>query len=82
MYKKNSEYVFVKYEGEFYLHSARRSIKLNESAARILDLCDGTNSIEDICKILLKKYPNTNNLDKIVEHTLKHLRELNVIVEN
>ncbi|MBC6356713.1 PqqD family peptide modification chaperone [Lactobacillus helsingborgensis] len=82
MYKKNLDYVFVKFEGDFYLYSPQKSIKLNESAARILDLCDGTNSIEDICNVLGKKYPETKNLKEIVERTINHLSQLGVLVNN
>lgn len=42
----------------FSIHNnnSRGSIVINESASSILELCDGTNSIDDIIKILAEKY--------------------------
>ena len=39
-----------------YINNTRDSTLLNKSASKILKLCDGTNSLNDIINLLRKEY--------------------------
>ena len=47
-------------------------ITLNNTAADILKLCDGTNTSEDIKNKLLSKYNSIEGLDEFIDDALKN----------
>jgi hypothetical protein len=59
MFLKLSDKSYIKYKPNSYIFSIfkdrfRNPVEINESAAEILALCDGTNTREDIISILSK----------------------------
>ncbi|EIW6615257.1 PqqD family peptide modification chaperone [Clostridium perfringens] len=52
----------------FFIDGYRRYVGINESASSILELCDGSHTIEDIIFILSNKYKENS---KIVEENVK-----------
>lgn len=76
--KKPNEYLFSPYKD-----GLRDSIVINDTAMEILSLCNGINSIEDIIKILKKKYNEKEDIVKQnVEEFLKPFIELGVICDS
>lgn len=61
MFLKLNDKSYVKYKPNSYIFSSfkekyRNPVEINESAAKILALCDGTNTKEDIISILSNEY--------------------------
>ena len=63
-----------------YNNNSRGSIVINDSASNILELCDGTNTLDDIVNILRKKYNDTeDNVKKNVTEFLQPFISSNII---
>ncbi len=77
MFLKLSQKSFVKYKPDSYLFSFfknnfRSDLVINNSAASILELCSGTNSLKDIVNIIGEKYDSSHEIIKAnVEDFLK-----------
>ena len=63
--------------GEHLLLVPEGAVRLNETAAQVLELCDGRRSPEEIAAVLSKRYPGAEVgndvrelLDGMVEHGL------------
>ena len=57
MYNKDKHTLLRKYENKFYLVAPRATVyECNEIVARIYDLCNGLNSMEDMVDKLLEIY--------------------------
>lgn len=56
MYSKNLKAYLSKFEGKYIISNSAEVYEVNEIGARIFDLCNGKNKLEDIVSILSKKY--------------------------
>jgi radical SAM protein with 4Fe4S-binding SPASM domain len=53
--------------------------QLNEDALKFLELCDGTNTIEDVTNTLAKEYPEDPEVKEMARTFLDQLKEKNLI---
>ncbi|MGT2751194.1 PqqD family protein [Streptococcus orisasini] len=56
MYSRNLKAYLAKIDGKFIITDTINVYEVNEVGARIFDLCNGKNTLEDIAFILAKKY--------------------------
>ena len=64
MFLKLTENSYIKYKPSVYIYSLykdgiRDQLIINETACSILELCNGTNTLDNIISILKKKYNDT-----------------------
>lgn len=69
MYSKSLKSYLAKVDGKFIITDTIQVYEVNEVGARIFDLCNGKNTVEDIAIVLAKKY-GVN--DEIVLEDVKH----------
>lgn len=71
----NTEFSLEQIDGELLLyHPANtKAVYLNETAALVWQLCDGTRSVSDIVSLLEENYPESNTIKDDVEQTLQEL---------
>lgn len=56
IYKKNMDITLEKLEGKYYIAHDYNAYEVNEVGARIIDLCNGKNSVSDIANKLSKHF--------------------------
>ncbi|MBE5891576.1 MAG: PqqD family protein [Lachnospiraceae bacterium] len=56
IYRKNMEITLEKLDGKFYIAYDYSAYEVNEVGARIIDLCNGQNSVSDIADKLSKHF--------------------------
>lgn len=73
----NSDFNLEEIDNELLLyHPARaRAVYLNQTAALVWQLCDTERSVAEIVSLLAEHYPDSNNISKDVEDTLKQLAD-------
>lgn len=73
----NSDFNLEEIDNELLLyHPARtRAVYLNQTAALVWQLCDTERSVAEIVSLLAEHYPDSNNISKDVEDTLKQLSD-------
>lgn len=78
---RNPEYQMEEMDGELLLYhpGQTRTIYLNDSAATIWQLCDGSLSISGIVSVLEESYPDSKNIEADVMDTLKQMKEFGAI---
>jgi hypothetical protein len=74
VYKKTLDSMLVVHEGKFVIGKERRFFYVNETAARIYELCNGKNTIDDIVNIISKKF--NINPDIIKVDTAEYIKQL------
>lgn len=76
--KKNMGVILERMEGKFYAACDYSIFELNEVGARILELCNGSNDVEEIANKLSLHYAEINKnelLDDVKEY-------INILSEN
>lgn len=82
MFKKNSDFSLLKLNNTFYLHSYKEDYELNETAARIVDLCNGRNSNSFIKETLAAHFNMAiEDIQPDIDKALKYLANTNIIME-
>ncbi len=73
----NSDFNLEEIDNELLLyHPARtRAVYLNQTAALVWQLCDTERSVAEIVSLLAEHYPDSDNISKDVEDTLKQLAD-------
>lgn len=56
MYKKKLNAYLVKFDDKFMITDTKIVFEVNETGARIFDLCNGKNTVEDMAKKISSKY--------------------------
>jgi hypothetical protein len=80
MFRKGENFILIKEKGEFYISSANRHFQVNVVGARIFDLCNGRNTMDDIVNKLASIYKmEEKELKKDVEAFIKSLEAVNVV---
>ena len=70
-FKKKMSILMTRDKEKYYILNGSRLFVVNETAARILQYCNGSNTEEDIVKNMLKKYP-----DATIENVKQDVKEL------
>ncbi|ABX75564.1 PqqD family protein [Lactococcus lactis] len=82
MLKKSYKSQLVKFQGKFMITDTKIVFEVNEIGARIYDLCNGKNSVEDIANKLSNKYKiGYDEALKDINDYLSELEELQLIVK-
>ncbi|KEY62736.1 PqqD family protein [Lactococcus lactis] len=82
MLKKSYKSQLVKFQGKFMITDTKIVFEVNEIGARIFDLCNGKNSVEDIAKKLSNKYKiEYDEALRDINDYLSELEELQLIVK-
>lgn len=82
MFNKEFDVLLIKREGKYLLIQGNRVYNVNETSARIFDLCNGENTEKEIALKLSKIYDVP--LERLENDTVKFLNTLasrNLIVE-
>ena len=82
MLKKSYKSQLVKFQGKFMITDTKIVFEVNEIGARIFDLCNGKNSVEDIAKKLSNKYKiEYDEALRDINDYLSELEELQLIAK-
>jgi len=82
MYKKQKGTTLVKYGTDYYIINSLKeseAFKVNESSARIFDLCDGKRNDTEIIEIVLTHYRGGEITEADIEEFLVRLVELGLV---
>ncbi|MGL5684844.1 MAG: PqqD family protein [Vagococcus fluvialis] len=82
MYRKSLNSQMIKIENKFIITDLHTFYEVNETGARIYDLCNGKNSNEDIASLLANKFNENikNTLSDVVEYT-EGLYKANLLIK-
>ncbi len=71
MLEKNENFTLIKLKGIFYIASEYKFYEVNETAARIYNLCNGNNTVNDIATKMSKKFDlnYSETLNEVIEFT-------------
>lgn len=80
IYKKNLGIMLSKVDGEFYAVYEYEAYKLNETGARIIELCDGKNTDSDIAVKLSKHFKiEFDEIKNDIDVYLSNLNDMGLI---
>lgn len=83
MYSKSLKAYLAKVDGKFIITDTIDVYEVNEVGARIFDLCNGKNTLEDIAIVLAKKYGvNEEIVLEDVKNYVSILLNKNFILKN
>lgn len=83
MYSKSLKAYLAKVDGKFIITDTIDVYEVNEVGARIFDLCNGKNTVEDIAIVLAKKYGvNEEMVLEDVKNYISILLNKNFILKN
>ena len=83
MYSKSLKAYLAKVDGKFIITDTIDVYEVNEVGARIFDLCNGKNTVEDIAIVLAKKYGvNEEMVLEDVKSYISILLNKNFILKN
>ncbi|MBN2962839.1 PqqD family protein [Streptococcus salivarius] len=83
MYSKSLKAYLAKVDGKFIITDTIDVYEVNEVGARIFDLCNGKNTVEDIAIVLAKKYGvNEEIVLEDVKNYVSILLNKNFILKN
>ncbi|HFI0082012.1 TPA: PqqD family protein [Streptococcus suis] len=83
MYSKSLKTYLAKVEEKFIITDTIDVYEVNEVGARIFDLCNGKNTVEDIAIVLAKKYGvNEEIVLEDVKNYVSILLKKNFILKN
>lgn len=83
MYSKSLNAYLAKVDGKFIITDTIDVYEVNEVGARIFDLCNGKNTVEDIAIVLAKKYGvNEEIVLEDVKNYVSILLNKNFILKN
>lgn len=83
MYSKSLKAYLAKVDGKFIITDTIDVYEVNEVGARIFDLCNGKNTVEDIAIVLAKKYGvNEEIVLEDVKNYVSVLLNKNFILKN
>lgn len=83
MYSKSLKAYLAKVDGKFIITDTIDVYEVNEVGARIFDLCNGKNTVEDIAIVLAKKYGvNEEMVLEDVKNYVSILLNKNFILKN
>lgn len=83
MYSKSLKAYLAKVDGKFIITDTIDAYEVNEVGARIFDLCNGKNTVEDIAIVLAKKYGvNEEMVLEDVKNYVSILLNKNFILKN
>lgn len=81
-YKKEMRVLIIRNSNDLYLFYNYEFFKINETGARIIELCDGKNSKIDIIRKISKKFNiNEYNIENDVNYYIDLLLSLKIIFE-